>query len=757
MVGKQFSIRALFLLTILLSAVQCSDSPSSVDDSNNKEPVQDENEVCESLEIQSDSAEPGDIIIVEGFSDELGEDAIAWMKDPENPGSKAPIIFFQDTANESADFILPIHPQEWMNGGKVNIEFVEENQEFTCSGFTFTVEPLTPSPGETERFISAYQDGLKQLIEHMGYNPDILIGKPTKEVDLAVAPMHMALRALDSDKFENNLMAIMDGSAPIYGNEPLPKNAKNVIDALFAKTKMTENVKKHFSSLLQELENLSKSKNFQKPKSFENSAPEGTNSPGFVSNMMKVQSYYENQLTGDQGTVLELAQLSTDMLTITFGLASFATAGATAPFAVAAGASSLALSVYSLMAQACAYILPGQLTSFITETEPIIFNEDSEITGEWETLMTVESRDFEITGSDIAGYALEFWDPMSAGAVKETIGALHTEFLKLFRDLGMTFWGVTDETGIEWEKNYWQIVVVPERDNERDYFEWELVPLESYNGGPAFEICSDCNDANLGYRPLQEGKAELRIKAYAEPFNFPTTPIETQEVVVNPINIEITPQNPRILLKDVEAGKTVDLSATVEYAENKLLRWTSEKGVIEPKDKLAHNISYKPPAKTGTYEVTAEAITEDGPREGRVPPRTENTYVFVEEEEEGCAHFDEDNAKTVRVEASGSYNNTSEGADFSISYAFMDADEESESACTDYGAALEDDISIPWSYEKRMSPPFSASINIVGLENHTNNMKLTIYVDDEAVAEYTVDGFLEDDEIEPEDSLVHAE
>ena len=762
MVRKQLTFGILITIILALFTIQCSDSPSSgVDDdipeSDDPEPVV--NQACENLKILSQSAKPTNIISVEGFSEEFGEDAYGWLIDPENPDERNPIAFYPDFSSETADFALPLHPVNQLEGGAAEIEIVQQNEDFTCSGFSFTVEALTPNPGASEELFDSYKNGLENVITALGYDPDELNDKTVDMAEPALVPVLMAYHTIESDIFENDLASFIDGTAPALNGEQLTPEQSELIDAIIAESGFATILDEFFQSYLT---NIASGLNNQRQRSDTQLYKQNTYeiySPEFVSSLMKIQKDAEEDVTGIKGASIQAAALTTGLVSLVAGIAALGTAGGAAPVAVASGYASSAISVSYFLTKGIADMLPSNLVFLELVATKATFAEDYDDIAGWDNVMVVEGRGFSVSITDIISF-LPTGKVFELKKVTGAIGEINAKLLEILAEVNVTVASVYDDSGVlEFNKIQWGVLVNPERENEKEYFTWEIDFLSAWdNEPPVFAFCTECHEsANLGFFPLKQGEAELRVEAKAEPFNFPTNPVQTQKVVVNPIEIIVAPQSNSFTVDEVKAGATVEYQAEVYEAIDKQLEWSADDGFFSYNDDLAHNVTYHPPKKRGSYTITAEAVTETGPREGREPPRTETARVYVEEEGEGCAHFDSENAKTVRVEASGPYNNDSKTADFSISYALADVDPETETGCGDSGGVFEDDISLPWSFQRRMSPPFSASINIVGLRGHTNNMTLTIYVDDEAVAEYTVDGFLEDGEVEPEESLSYAE
>lgn len=640
--NRRSSVKSLLIIMIAafgLVMYSCSGSPTSgVDDndsSGNGDPITDSHQICEDLTITADSAEPMDIITVEGFSAGLGEDAIAWMRDAENPDLKAPIVFFIDEAAETASFVLPVHPSGWMEGGETEIEFVNEDEEFVCTGFSFTVEPLTARPGASDELITTLEDGISDLLDEMGYDPGNMDDYQSSPFYDSITPLLATMRTFSDESFDNNFSNIIDGNAPVYDGEPLTDDAKELFDALIGKAELSSSLSDMFS------EAAAGTGQANKIQGSNSSAESDIITPRQLATHMQVQQVFQAKREGMSRHISDFSELALGTTSITLGIAALFTGGATAPAAAAAGLVGSMMTIENIMNQATADLLPSELTSVDILADPAEFAEDSEESGFWQNSMTVQNRGYTLNSSALIGLAPS-GKAVNNRLVREQIGEVHTLFVELFQTMGLGFWGAVDETGIEFEQRQWTVIASPEREDEELFFEWEIFPLDSWDGGPAFEMFTD-DDGDLGYEPLQEGTAELRFRVHPDPFGFPAGPVETKEITVHPIEVEIISDEVVLYMSDFEGEiMYVDLYASVENAENEKLEWDSEdnnEGIFMIHDDDAHHVTYFPPEESGTYLVLAESITETGPREGRTPPRGDNIRVRVIDEDDDQGMF----------------------------------------------------------------------------------------------------------------------
>jgi len=98
--------------------------------------------------------------------------------------------------------------------------------------------------------------------------------------------------------------------------------------------------------------------------------------------------------------------------------------------------------------------------------------------------------------------------------------------------------------------------------------------------------------------------------------------------------------------------------------------------------------------------------------------------------------------------ASGTYENNpgsdSETLEFSIQYSWIDPDSGSQS-----DAVFEDEISLPWTTELTLDAGTGVSINIIGQEEHSNSMTLSICEDGNLVAEHVINEVVSGGELQP--------
>ncbi|MCC5912789.1 MAG: hypothetical protein JJU46_00315 [Balneolaceae bacterium] len=634
------------ILIVMVSALglviySCSDSPTSgidengdTDPSGDSEPIDENHQFCEDLILSVDSAQPLDIIEVEGFVDEFGDEPIGWIFSEENEGSQVPIYVNANYNTETAEFIMPLHPIHWLEGGEAEIVLSNSDGSKTCGGFQMMIESLDPAPGETQRFLDEYNQYVKGLIESMGFDADKVAGESVQSLPAELAPLAAALQGFDSDYVENNLKAILSGDAPILDGETLSDEVVAAIDALFGKAGLADLLGQTETTKMKPVSgaigNLSCHRN-----------EDSTNyTPACLDYLVKLQSQFQQSTDGVSGAFYEFSEVALGAASLSLGVLALGTAGATAPAAAAAGVAGNAMAIQNLVNDVMSNVLPSQFVDFELLAAPLAFNEDSEEIGEWVSFVKFTSRGTTITNAQIAGL-LPAGRLIDNNLVQGMISELSQEVAKLTYSFGASILGSVAEQGITYEPKQYLSYINPKRDGDEDYYRWELHHLESWNGSQAFEFYVDFDTGEIDeqkYIPLVEGKTELRVRTNDGVFNFSPGLVLTEELILKPIEIELDPDEVVLYLKDFKnEDLKVDFFAEVENADDEELEWVSEDngdGFFMQNDDKGHHVTYFPHEKAGTYLVVAESITETGPRQGKMPPRTESVRVRVIDEDD---------------------------------------------------------------------------------------------------------------------------
>lgn len=647
------SIFIILITTIGLTLYSCSDSTTTGanehEQPGTEDPITDDiHPVCEDLKILTDTGKPMDIIDIEGFQDDFGDEPFGWIYSDEDDERLVPIYINADYPNETAEFILPLHPIHWMDGGETEVTISNHDSTLICSGLQMTIEPLEPAPGETERFLDEFDAFITELINQLGYNLSELVDENVSSLPEEVAPLVVALRAFDDDYVENNIRAVLSGDAPILEGETLPEDALMAVDALFGKTGLANAFSTGFAAKESSLNRASCS-----------GYDKSNMPPACLDLQVKLQNQFQTSIEGVSGAFYQFSEDALSAASIGLAVVALGTAGAAAPAAVAAGVAGNAMAIHNLFNDSMANVLPSQFTNFDLIAGPVTFNEDSEEIGEWVGFVEFASRGTTITYAKIATL-LPHGKLLDNQIANEMIREVSNKVAQITLSMGLTIIESQSEQGITLESTLFRSYITPDRDDDEIYFNWELNHRDSWDGSQAFEYYIDLNTGfidELRYIPVVEGKTELRTRINDGAFNLSPGPVQTEELILNPIEITVTPDETVLYLSDFENDDLkVEIAAEVENADDEKLEWDAEdggEGFFIQNDNEGHEMTYFPPEEPGTYLLVAESTTETGPRQGRTPPRSETVRVRVMGESDaqglfflqpdpGCVALDEE-------------------------------------------------------------------------------------------------------------------
>lgn len=646
------TVKALSLLIISgiilsLAFLSCSDNPSTGPDLPDPDPDPDPDPVsaCDDLHLQSSSAYPLTVLTVTGLSDEFGSTTAGWLSD--NSGNQTPIALYRVEDSDDAQFTLPLHPSGSIHGGTAEITFISSSAQLECSGFEITIQALEESPGEAEQYTSAFQNGLDQLIQQLGYSLDQLVNQSVEEIDPHLAPFAIAYKLMAPDHYENNLNAILDGSAPILEGETVTEQQRQLLDALIAKSNLTSLADSFFEDLLA-AGSAGKSSVSPSFASAASATPLPTANamveivtPAELSELMRMGDYLSGFPDLNQANP-DFPDLFTATQSLIVGIyGEILTAGSESSDPALAGTISASLTVIQ---SALRFILPDLLPAGDMEIElnssPLEFNEDSDEFGSWTAEFSTKSQGHSVnTAQFTSQLPFDLWDEIPV--IQDMITNINQQFQKALGNIGVNLLGIAANDQLEFLPNTWIVHLDTERDDESDYFNWQLIHIDSWDGNPAFEFYTDPAQnikPEMGYTPVNQGTAELRIFAFGEQFALPFDPEESIELSVLPIEVNLSPNTVIIYLEEAEPEDfEVVVQANVLNADDEQLEWTtdSSQAFFDINDSNGHDVTFYVPEEIGTYAAFAEAITNTGARSDRNPPRGDTLMVQVVDQPAG--------------------------------------------------------------------------------------------------------------------------
>jgi hypothetical protein len=640
-----------------VATFSCSDDSSTGPDLPDPDPDPDPVSECNALKLQSNSAEPLTVITVTGVADEFGNNPAGWISDGEN---QIPIFLYRVEDSDHAQFALPVHPSGSIDGGTAEITFISSDAELECSGFEVTIQALEESPGELDRYTSAFQNGMDQLIQQLGFNSDDLINQSIDEMQPHMVPLAVVYKLISPDHYENNLNAILAGTAPILEGESVTDQQRQLLNALIAKSDLTSLAESFFEELTNDI-STGKKKSVPTAFSQSNSLPSNSAliqyiTPAELSDLRKMQDY----LSGfpNLGNVNpEFPDLFTATHSLSMGIYGEILTGAaeTSDPVLAATMTASITIVQHALNFILPDLLPGQNVEFEVISNPIDFNEDSEEIGAWTAELSAESRGHTVnTQQFIQQLPVDLWDDIPV--IQDMIGNINQLFIESLDRIGIDLLGVAANDHLEFLPNTWIVLLDTEREDESDYFNWNLEHLDSWDGNPAFEFYTDPGQnikPDMGYQPVNQGTAELQISVIGEEFALFHDPTESVKLTVKPIEIDLTPNEVIIYFKEAQPEDfEIDLIANVENADNEQLEWSTDSNqtFFDINDSNGHDVTFYVPDEIGTYTAIAEAVTNTGARTNQIPPRRDSTIVRVTEQQEelviepnpGCVTIDDE-------------------------------------------------------------------------------------------------------------------
>ncbi len=617
-----------------------------------------EEAACENLELAESSARPSNLVEVDGIGDGLGDEPLAWVYDAavDEPGEEDRHLALIDTEEESSgELIVPIHPDDYMDGGEAKIVIFSDDESVTCDPIPFTIEPLDPAPGTLETVVDQIEDSFKSHAEAFGYSTSELMDADPEELPLHIGAIAAGLQSIGSDDFENNIRSFLAGDAPIIEEEDIQKDEEGseVLDAIIAESGLSAEIQA-ITNELSDWEDVTLPENNQERR-VPDGITEAVNHPAQLDDWMRHQA--------------RCAEIDDTPATAVAGAAT--AAAAFIPGAQGAAAiSGATITIIDLILGLCNASLPSELQDIELEADPVTFNEDELGVGSWYATMTATNEGFTFTWPDVIGLApgagdLARYLGRAAGHLQRAL-EMSDDILNYMHELIETAWGLSEDSGpIQFESNVWGPVDVdPNRENgdhdEEEYFSWQLTTVESEDDETdpfAFQ-----DDDELLYETRFVGISSLLVQTRADVFQDEHSSADT-ELGVEAIEVSIeeltTEESPPFIIGE-DDDYEIDLWAAVSNADDRSVEWEILEGdgaSIETSGTYDQNATFTAPEDGDTYLVQAESVTEEGLREGLEPSRSDEAIIRIEGEggplsvdpDPGCLPMDEDHEFTATL------------------------------------------------------------------------------------------------------------
>ena len=630
--------------------------------------------VCEDLELDETSARPTNVVQIYGLDEAFGEEPIAWLYDATSSEpdeeDRHPVVLERSNGGTDGTLNIPLHPENYMEGGSAEVVVVSEEEDFTCPGLDFTIEAMEPAPGTLEGIVDEMEAALKERAEALDVDPAELVGADAAELTPDLLPIAVGLQAIKGPDYPNNLRAILAGEAPVAQEHPLEGEHLEALEAAVYASGFADDM----IATAQEMADLP-----EIPAIFQEGMEDeaGTLSakaltlervsvddPQTLDRYMDAQARCANANSGAAA-----ASRLAGGLAIT-----------TAAFLLPGGQSAAALAglnlfLMELTLDICEEQFPSRLDEIELDLTRQSYIEEEDEPGEWTAELEAESDGFSLNWPDALGAVPGMGE---AGTLAGRLAGQSGDILRLTGDTTELLQGfitaslgLTEEGFINWPPSIFGPVDVDPTDSDADeYFRWELVNHESHEVDEPFVLVQ----ADTMFQPTGVGTSELWVQTIGSAFQDEhSSAQEILEVEAIEVEIEEYPTGERIVAYEIDPGEEIELWANVSNADNLEVEWYIEvedgpdPASIETSGTYNQHATFVAPEEDASYTLYAESFTEEGLREGREPPRDDNVLILV-----GDQALDQDLEITpvtgcLTVDESHPFSATLDGMDISFS------------------------------------------------------------------------------------------
>ncbi len=642
---------------------------------------------CQEPALAATSSKPANKIKVEGMVEPFGDEPVALFHDAEiddpDEGERYQALL-ERTGDEEAELVVPVHPADWMGGGTVELVFESEDGTVSCDGYELDIEPLE-SPSRTvddifdeietqfETFSETFEDETGEFLE-----------TNVRELAPPLQGIAGAFQGIADPDNPTNLRAVLAGEAPALEavetspsitasqsrSVPVSRDSLGHSVELGSPAQRTastqdapdsdevdeEDVDDLLTALIEEAELADRMMTALAEmvvlgeELYEIDLADEKVTPEELHRAMAVQSAAAELNHGASADLQEFAVLAAGSTSVMTGVT-----GVGAPVAAKLGAVGNVISYVGLALEGFEKGLPSELGDIEIDADPTSFKEDfseEDTPGSWTADLEATSQPWtlewinDVGTIPIAGPGAKFLSELGGFGQDAA-----EKMLLVFENFSEEIFGVHSDTGpLVVDSVTYQIEdgITPTREHEDEYFTWEIREEWSETGETPFVLDED--DASL-YEPLAVGDATLRVRTVQDQFSGQFRE-SIEEVEVAPIDVEILDattmeRRTTFRLDPEESELTVDLVAEVENAHDEDVEWTyqnvrgPETGTMlttgGPGNREAtfdaSGIDFSE-HEEATYLIEVESKSEDGLREGRDPPREDEVYVDIGEEED---------------------------------------------------------------------------------------------------------------------------
>ncbi len=587
--------------------------------------------VCELIELETASGYPTEEITILNFAQDFGEEPWGWLYDAslDHPEEDDQVrVFVEPTSGGEGVLILPLHPEEPMEGGDASLVLFDEDEELFCPPIDVTIEPLEPAPGT---FASMVDDMEALFVEAAGrFNADPDELRTQAVGDLAEDEVYLALIAgglqvIDGPNYQNNLRARLAGDV----GEPLEGEAFDLWEALAAHTGYDAT----FAAMADELSSGGQGGLVAQQTGVTDclGEPRNISTPAELDCWMGVQGSFAD-LEGVRGSLNDLSEKILGVMVD----------GPISDPRVQLVASEFETlrQFTDMMADGLDSMMPSQLLPLSLEVTKSEYKEDEDEEGQWTAQALATGSDWEAN----VLLTLSVASPIPVGratrklrrsrAADDTIDSIIDKAVDdMVGKLGDL--GVGDITYDQ--LFYGPVDVDPNREEEGAYFDWSFNILDSETGAAPFEFLD--GDARW-YQPAAVGSAELTVTTRGGQVFQGQEVGASQVLIAEALDIEIVTSEgdpaPNVVRVDAEDDYEVTLYAEVTNLaddSNREVEWVVEGAIggasYTTSGMYNDAITFiaDPDDGVDQYILRAEAATEAGLRSDKNPPR--RTFVGI--------------------------------------------------------------------------------------------------------------------------------
>jgi hypothetical protein len=583
---------------------------------------------CSGITFSLAQGKPATVVEVVGLLPEMGDEPLLWVSSTSKVTGLTEgkhLAYFERTEGDMAVFVVPLHPTMLMEGGEVLLTLTSEDGTLACAPRPFTIQSLDEVQGVFEEMVDQLEASLYHLSDLLGADPEALLVADVKTLEPSMAALATGLKGVKGPDNPYSLRAMLSGDATIDGEPIFDGPAKAIAEAMMVSSGLADVFQDISSNTLgiqvEQIENESGrlAKTNKDQLSLE---------PISLHRLMEVQDNY-SRLNGP------LLKASKEAFGIMMGgIAVGAAAVGAAPIAGTAGIAGTAVAIHQLAVNMMIDLLPSKLDGFLMEVDPAVFDEDDPDPGQWEAKLVASNKGFTFDWPTAIGL-IPGWGKLGGGVAWVTRGS--TAFkqgveigFQVSLDAARSVFGIVEGSNMNLNPNEFVVTVDPNRNQESNFFEWEMRTITTEKGGDP--IVLDGGNA-LIYHNREVGTAEIRIRTTGNYFQGQVVN-NNRQLGVAPIIIEVLELDGGALFAPpvyMEVDEEAMLQANVENALDEDVTWRvipDNTGlVIHPKaDNQVLIVSHEP----GEYVVVAESASRMGPRAANNPVRWGSARVIVD-------------------------------------------------------------------------------------------------------------------------------